>query len=176
MSKANLAEFRCKMCGGTLEVDRDEFGVAKCSYCGNKYPVELGAIRQLRQQPKPEETKIFVNMTKDDVEKEAKSRVKRNAVYAIKSVISLLSICIIGVYICLMYFMFKGSLEMSTLQSVVVGVIGLVTPAILSIFAKVYKRGNESLFAMSLAGMVSFVIFVAIMYVSISKYFLPMIA
>ena len=171
MSGVKLDEFRCKVCGGTLEADRGELGVAKCSYCGNKFSMPFADLRQLKQVQKPQETNLFVSMTKQDVQKEAKARKQRNAVYAIKALISLMCMGMVGAYVAIMTFMLKGNLSLGVLETIIVSAVGLVIPGILTTFSKVYKFKDESLFLTTLSFLVTTVIFAVAIYLSYTRYF-----
>ena len=66
--------FRCKVCGGMLIADPESFGFSRCANCGNRFRISGSDLRRLKEINQAPKDNIFVSMTKEDVEREAKLR------------------------------------------------------------------------------------------------------
>ena len=171
MKVLNSEDFRCKVCGGFLEVEDPISGMAKCLNCGNQCTIDLGGIPLRKVTKKVEEQKVFVSMTNADVEKEKKKRIKNNILFLSKALIALIAIIITGVYSGVIYMSIKGIIQMDTIELVLVSLIGLGVPILMSVFSKVYKNKNESLFLNIILLMASIAILGVVVFVACVKYF-----
>ena len=168
-----MDEYRCSVCGGRLVADEECLGFSKCRNCGNKYRLSAQEIRHLKEiDSKNKDTNIFVSMTKLDVEREAKLRKTNNTIYALKSFMALISLSILGLYSYIVAIYLKGGFVMETIEILLVSLIGLGTPVLITIFAKLYKNKKESLVLNVIMTVVFLFVFAAILYFSIPRYFI----
>lgn len=171
MKVLNSEDFRCKVCGGTLEIEDPISGMAKCLNCGNQCTIDLGGIPIRKVTKNVEEQKVFVSMTNDDVKKERKKRIKNNKIFLSKALIALIAIIIVGMYSAIIYMSINGILQLGVSEIVVVSLIGLGAPIFMSIFSRVYKDKNESLFVNVLLLIISLVILCLVVYFAYIRYF-----
>ena len=172
MSENNEA-YRCKVCGGRLIADDESFGFSKCRNCGNKYRLTAQEIRYLKENaPKKKDTSIFISMTKQDVEREAKLRKTNNAIYALKGFMALIALSILGLFAYLISMYLQGGILMDTLEIFVVSLIGLGVPVLITLFAKLYKNKKESLILNIIMAFLFLCMLAAILYFSLPRYFI----
>ena len=168
----DIEETRCKICGGILIPDKESTGFSKCAHCGNRFRMTQAQIDALKDITPNNNVGVFVSMSEKDVEKEKKQIKKNNAVYAIKGVMALMSVIIVGIFISLMTLYFKGNLGLKNIEIAIMAAIGVGIPMLMSIFTKVYANKKESLFLNIFMFVIFFAIFVVICYFAIAKYFI----
>lgn len=175
MKVLNSEDFRCKVCGGTLEIEDPISGMAKCLNCGNQCTIDLGGIPLRKVTKNVEEQKVFVSMTNDDVKKERKKRIKNNEIFLSKAFIALIAILITGIYSGVIYMSINGIISLGITELIVVSLIGLGAPILMSIFSRVYKDKNESLFVNVLLLIISLILLGITGYFAYIRYFYVLI-
>ena len=169
--KSNENEFRCSVCGGQLVIDNPELGIVKCANCTNRSRIDgdLTNLMAIRQIYKPQQ--ILQNMTDKQVEKVQKDRKRRNVVYTFKALIATLSLVIAGFYISIMVNSYTGKVSLSNLEIILVSLIGIGLPAFMSVFSKVYKGRDGSVFVHVVMFFVFLILTLGILYLTLTRYF-----
>ena len=175
MKVLNSEDFRCKVCGGTLQIEDPISGIAKCMNCGNQCTIDLEGVPLRKVTKNVEEQKVFVSMTNDDVKKEKKKRIKNNYIFLSKAFIALIAIIIVGIYSAVIYMSINGIGSLDITELLIVSLIGLGVPILLSVFSKVYKDKNESLFVNVLLLSLSLIILGICAYFAYIRYFYVLI-
>lgn len=165
-------EYRCRVCGGMLEIDKESFGFSKCANCGNKFRISSQESRRLRELAPKENTNLFVAMTPTDVEKEVKTIKKSNAIFVLKGIMAFMSLIILGMLICIMTFLLQGKLSLENVEIAIVALIGIGIPAFMTIFAKVYKGKRESLLLTTFMFILFSIVTATVCYFASAKYFI----
>ncbi len=176
MKVLNSEDFRCKVCGGTLEVEDPISGMARCLNCGNQCSIDLEGIPLRKVTKNVEEQKVFVSMTNDDVKKERKKRIKNNKIFLFKAFIALIAILITVIYSGVMYMSINGIIELKVIELIIVSFIGLGVPILLGIFSRVYKDKQESLFVNVLLLLISLIILAILGYFAYIRYFYVLVS
>lgn len=175
MRKDDINEFRCKTCGGNLEVEDPTLGIVKCVNCSNRARLDgdLTKLMQLKQTFRPQQ--ILVNMTDKQVEKISDNRKKQNVVLAIKAIIAILALLIAGVFITVITYVYKGVFELGNLELGLVIAVGIGVPAFMSVFSKVYNYKNVSIGGYVLVLLLFITITIGILYYAITNYFVEIL-
>ena len=163
-------EFRCKICGGSLEIVDENLGICKCINCGNKAKVKLSDIVNFAPITPPSPSPVLVNVTNEDIKHAESLRKRKNLIYSIKGIIALYSIAIISLYLTIMGMYTKGDIDVGTMEVILISIVGLFVPMVFSVFAKVYKNKKESIYLNIFVLLLTTAAFCAILFVGISKF------
>ena len=164
-------DLKCKICGGQLEIFDFEHGVVKCRNCSSKTLLDTKLLSELNQVQKPQiPQELMVNMTKEDVSAAKQARIRQNVVYSIKGAIALISLAILAIYAFIMYSIFKGNLQASNLEMIIISLIGLITPAMFGSFSSVTKSKTESLILNIMFLLITLVISAVVVYFAAIRY------
>ena len=169
--KVDENEFRCKVCGGQLTVEDPELGIVKCINCTNRSRMDgdLTNLMRVKQIYRPQQ--IMQNMTDNQVEKVEKDRKRRNVVYSFKALIAILALIVSGLFIAIMVNLYTGKLSLGNLETIIIAIIGIGLPSFMSVFSKVHKERNGSIFVHVVMFMAFLILTVCILYVTLARYF-----
>ena len=169
--KAKENEFRCNVCGGQLMIENPELGIVKCANCTNRSRIDgdLTNLMAIRQIYRPQQ--ILQNMTDKQVEKVEVDRKRRNVVYTLKALIATLALVIAGFYITIMVNSYKGKLCLGNLEIIIVSIVGIGLPAFMSVFSKVYRGRDGSIFIHIVMFLLFLMLTLGILYITLTRYF-----
>ena len=169
--KVDENEFRCKVCGGQLTVEDPELGIVKCINCTNRSRMDgdLTNLMRIKQIYRPQQ--IMQNMTDNQVEKLEKERRRRNVVYTFKALIALLALIVAGLFITIMVNLYTGKLTLGNAETIIIAIIGIGLPSFMSVFSKVYKGRNGSIFVHVVMFFVFLIITLSVLYLTLTRYF-----
>ena len=169
--KVDENEFRCKVCGGQLTVEDPELGIVKCINCTNRSRMDgdLTNLMRIKQIYRPQQ--IMQNMTDNQVEKVEKDRKRRNVVYSFKALIAILALIVSGLFITIMVNLHTGKLVLGNVEIIIVSIVGIGLPSFMSVFSKVYKGRNGSIFIHVVMFFVFLILTLGVLYLTLTRYF-----
>ncbi len=163
-------DFRCKICGGVLQIEDPALGILKCIHCGNKTKIELNQLTNLPPPKSPPDEPILVNMTNDDLLKAAKERKRRVIAYSLKAIIALYSIGILALFLYILSSYLKGAIDVDSKYMILTSLIGIFVPLLFSVFAKVYKHKKEQIGINIIFLIISTIIFAIVIYFGVTLF------